>query len=182
MNSEKNLKLYLEELDSIKPLEENEILDLIPKVVAGDDAAIKALIEGNLYIVPLRVSEFVESGINVGDLIQEGNIALMEAVDSLTDGELPEDGKYAEYFADLIDVALRAYIADESSIAMAARTMKQKANELLDATIKYEEENGEPATLEELSKILNMSKEDIETVLRASYAAMENGDISEIEN
>lgn len=171
------IKNYMKELELIDALSEEDNKKLIISASSGDEEARARLVEGNLYLVPLRVSEFLESNVNVSDLIQEGNIALMDAIRALYESD--DDYKvqnYTEYFSELIDIALNAFIAEESEAAMAANNMKDQANRLLDITTKFEEEYDRAATLPELANLMGLEEEEVENILKTSYNAMKLAD------
>lgn len=75
----KNLKLYLEEISKIPPITEEEEKRLAEKIKKGDPQAIKRLIEGNLRFVVSYVKKYQGMGLSLLDLINEGNLGLVEA-------------------------------------------------------------------------------------------------------
>ncbi|MGB9863605.1 MAG: sigma-70 family RNA polymerase sigma factor [Candidatus Saccharicenans sp.] len=75
----RNLKLYLEEISKIPPITEEEEKRLAEKIKKGDPQAIKRLIEGNLRFVVSYVKKYQGMGLSLLDLINEGNLGLVEA-------------------------------------------------------------------------------------------------------
>jgi RNA polymerase primary sigma factor len=75
----RNLKLYLEEISKIPPITEEEEKQLAERIKKGDPEAIKRLIEGNLRFVVSYVKKYQGMGLSLLDLINEGNLGLVEA-------------------------------------------------------------------------------------------------------
>ena len=75
----RNLKLYLEEISKIPPITETEEKELAERLKKGDPEAIKRLIEGNLRFVVSYVKKYQGMGLDLLDLINEGNLGLIEA-------------------------------------------------------------------------------------------------------
>ena len=172
MENKDIIKQYMQEIESLEAFTEEQNKSILINAKSGSEDAKSKLVEGNLYIVPLRVSEFLDSQVNVNDMIQEGNMALIEAVDSLINGEEDDVDNFAQYFSEIIDISLNAFVTEESQAAMAAKNMASMANRLLDVTTKFEKENERPATLSELAKLMGMEEDDVENILKTSYNAM----------
>ena len=75
----RNIKLYLEEISKIPPITEEEEKELNKRIKEGDPEAIKRLIEGNLRFVVSYVKKYQGMGLSLLDLINEGNLGLLEA-------------------------------------------------------------------------------------------------------
>jgi len=75
----RNLKLYLEEVSKIPPITEEEEKQLADRIKKGDPEAIKRLVEGNLRFVVSYVKKYQGMGLGLLDLINEGNLGLVEA-------------------------------------------------------------------------------------------------------
>ena len=179
MDEKDYIKTYLEDLEGIEPLGEEENAKLVAELRSGADVSEK-LIEGNLYLVPGVVSEYVDSGAQVGDLISEGNIALMNAARGLAeDDEVPE--KIDEFFVSQIRDAIENFITEEGREALASAKMEEEANRLFEITKDFEEENGRTATLAELADLMGMSEDEVENILRVSYAGIMLGDVGDDE-
>ena len=180
MEEKEYIKTYLDELENVTPLGEEENVKLVARLRVGEDVSEK-LIEGNLYLVPGIVSEYLESGAPVGDLISEGNMALMNAARGLAEvDEVPD--KIDEFFVSKIREAIENFISEEGRISLAAAKMEEEANRLFEITKDFEDENGRPATLAELAELMGMSEDEVENILRVSYSAMMLGDVGEDES
>jgi len=75
----RNLKLYLEEISKIPPITEEEEKELEERIKKGDPEALRRLVEGNLRFVVSYVKKYQGMGLSLLDLINEGNLGLVEA-------------------------------------------------------------------------------------------------------
>lgn len=80
-------QMYLDDLSEITPCTEAEREELLEKLLLGEEAAKKRLIEGHLQAVLEMASDYMEGPLPAGDLIQEANVALMLAADSYEGGD-----------------------------------------------------------------------------------------------
>lgn len=76
-----SVKLYMQELRTIPQISEQEIAELFPKIKKGDGRAKKRMIEGNLRLVISIAKRYSCYGLDFLDLIEEGNVGLMKAID-----------------------------------------------------------------------------------------------------
>ena len=76
-----SVKLYMQELRTIPQVSEQEIAELFPKIKKGDGRAKKRMIEGNLRLVISIAKRYSCYGLDFLDLIEEGNVGLMKAID-----------------------------------------------------------------------------------------------------
>lgn len=170
-------QMYLEDLKAIPPCSEAEEQMLIRNLLAGDESAQTRLIEGNLQLVLTMARRRVGSGVLIGDLVQEGNMALVMAVEEYGRAGVRISGQPLEDFLESrIDTAMKALIQEQGSNSHVAEKMAREANRLLEATAELEEELGREVSLSELGEQLHMSEEEIENVMRFSFSAMEMGD------
>ena len=84
--SRANLAVYLKEISGIPLLTREQEVDLARRIAAGDEAAKQRLIESNLRLVVQVARRYLNRGLPLGDLIEEGNLGLMRAVEKF-DGE-----------------------------------------------------------------------------------------------
>ncbi len=85
--AERYLEQYLEDLALIEPLSESESSALTEAMAAGNEAAKQRVIESGLKRICDLATEYAGRGVHIGDLIQEGNMALLEAADRFTKGD-----------------------------------------------------------------------------------------------
>ena len=105
------VRVYLREVLAIPPLKEGEEADLLQHVRGHDDQAglaTKRLIEVNLYLVATVAERHSSQGLKMLDLIQEGNLGLMRAIESFSSA----DGTFVSYAASCIEVAITKAVAE----------------------------------------------------------------------
>lgn len=166
LNIEDTVKLYLSQINQTNTLTMEENYDLAIKYKNGDQEAYNKLIEGNLKLVVSVAKRYIGKGMDFLDLISEGNIGLIKAIEKYEPNKGFAFSTYARYW--IIQKINRA-------LAFQSRTIKfpvdfvntiNKINIVRnDLTIKL---NREP-TIEELSLELNISKEEIERIEKMNY-------------
>lgn len=107
------VELYLREVASVPPLTDEEENALFQRV-RGDDhdeAAKRKLIENRLTMVVDIANQYAAAGIPTLDLLQEGNIGLMKALQMYTRNPV---GKFSEYASAMIEASIRQAIADHN--------------------------------------------------------------------
>ena len=156
------LGLYLRELSSIKPLSREEELELARQVKAGSESAREALVRANLRFVVTVARRYRSSGIGLMDLIHEGNLGLIQAVDKFD----PEMGFH------LISYAVWSIRQAISSAVQKnlhpVRLPKHRADQLrnilkIKQSLKAEGKEDENVSL--LADILNMAPQNIKHLL-----------------
>ncbi|WP_434311241.1 sigma-70 domain-containing protein [Hominifimenecus sp. rT4P-3] len=173
-------QMYLKDLEGVAPCTKAEEEILVNHLLGGDEGAQNRLIEGNLHRVLELARNRAGCGVLIGDLVQEGNMALVTAVEEYRSAGVRLVGEPLEDFLEKkIDGAMEALIREQSGFDRAAKRMAADANRLLELTKELEEELGREATLEELAKRMHLPGEYVEEVVRVSYHAMKNGDGSE---
>ena len=162
-----SFQTYLREMKNVQPWHEKEDADLVGAMQAGDLQARERLIEGNLHLVVQKAQEYLGRGILASDLVQEGNLALMSALDSLETGENLQEHLQAA-IADAMEAALKRQAgADGVGVYLA-----KDANALMKATEVLSEELEREATAEELADYLHISPERVKALVKISLDAM----------
>ena len=103
--------MYLKEIGRISLLSPEEELELSERVASGDEAAINKLAESNLRLVVSIAKRYVGRGLLFLDLIQEGNIGLMKAVDKF---DSDKGYKFSTYATWWIRQAITRALADQA--------------------------------------------------------------------
>ena len=171
-------QMYLEDLSAIPPCSEAEEQMLVRNLLAGDESAQTRLIEGNLQLVLGMARRRAGNGVLIGDLVQEGNMALVMAIEEYRSAGVKLAGQSLTTFLESrIDTAMKALVQEQGSNSHVAEKMAREANRLLSATADLEEELGREATLAELAEQLHMTEDEIENVMRFSFSAMEIGEV-----
>lgn len=159
------VRMYLKEIGKISLLSLEEELELSERVVNGDEAAKNRLAEANLRLVVSIAKRYVGRGMLFLDLIQEGNIGLMKAVDKF---DASKGYKFSTYATWWIRQAITRAIADQARTIRVPVHMVETINKL--ARIQRQmtlELNREP-TEEELAKKMNLSLEKIREIYKIS--------------
>ena len=147
----------------LKVLKNDEMMDLLRKAKAGDEAAREKLIEGNLRLVLSVIQRFDRRGENLDDLFQVGCIGLIKAIDNFNTAL---DVRFSTYGVPMIVGEIRRYLRDNSSVRV-SRSMRDMAYKVLQAKEKFMLEHQREPTLEEISQMLDAKREDIVFALEA---------------
>ena len=159
------VRMYLKEIGQIKLLSLKEEGELADRIIAGDEEAKNILAEANLRLVVSIAKRYVGRGMLFLDLIQEGNIGLMKAVDKF---DVSKGYKFSTYATWWIRQAITRAIADQARTIRVPVHMVETINKL--ARIQRQltlELNREP-TEEELAKKMNTSVEKIREIYKIS--------------
>ena len=159
------VRMYLKEIGQIKLLTMEEELELADRILAGDEEAKNILAEANLRLVVSIAKRYVGRGMLFLDLIQEGNIGLMKAVEKF---DVSKGYKFSTYATWWIRQAITRAIADQARTIRVPVHMVETINKL--ARIQRQltlELNREPSE-EELAKKMNVSVEKIRDIYKIS--------------
>ena len=166
-------KIYLDDLKNVTPCTEEEAEMLLERLLNGEDEVVMRLTEGHLHMVLDVAKGRVGQGILIGDLIQEGNIALMMALQDLTLGGSILSGGLKSYLTERVDTALLELLREQKGYEKAGDHMARETNRLLQATLELEEELGREATLTELSEKMNLPEDEVKELIQVSLNAAE---------
>ena len=159
------VRMYLKEIGQIKLLTMEEELELSDRIANGDEEAKHILAEANLRLVVSIAKRYVGRGMLFLDLIQEGNIGLMKAVEKF---DVTKGYKFSTYATWWIRQAITRAIADQARTIRVPVHMVETINKL--ARIQRQltlELNREP-TEEELAKKMNTSVDKIREIYKIS--------------
>ncbi len=159
------VRMYLKEIGQIKLLTIEEELELADRITNGDEQAKATLAEANLRLVVSIAKRYVGRGMLFLDLIQEGNMGLMKAVDKF---DVSKGYKFSTYATWWIRQAITRAIADQARTIRVPVHMVETINKL--ARIERQltlELNREP-TEEELSKKMGLSVDKIREIYKIS--------------
>ena len=147
----------------LKVLKNEETMELLRRTKAGDQKAREELISGNLRLVLSVIQKFAGRGENVDDLFQVGCIGLIKAVDNFN---IDLDVRFSTYGVPMIVGEIRRYLRDNSALRV-SRSMRDTAYKVLQAKEQYLSEHQKEPTIDEISKILGLRREDVVTALDA---------------
>lgn len=159
------VRMYLKEIGQIKLLTMDEELALADRILEGDEVAKSTLAEANLRLVVSIAKRYVGRGMLFLDLIQEGNIGLMKAVEKF---DVSKGYKFSTYATWWIRQAITRAIADQARTIRVPVHMVETINKL--ARIQRQltlELNREPSE-HELAKKMNMSVEKVRDIYKIS--------------
>jgi len=159
------VRMYLKEIGQIKLLTMDEELELADRILEGDERAKATLAEANLRLVVSIAKRYVGRGMLFLDLIQEGNIGLMKAVEKF---DVSKGYKFSTYATWWIRQAITRAIADQARTIRVPVHMVETINKL--ARIQRQltlELNREPSE-QELAKKMNMSVEKVRDIYKIS--------------
>ena len=159
------VRMYLKEIGQIKLLTLDEETKLADRIVEGDEEAKSILAESNLRLVVSIAKRYVGRGMLFLDLIQEGNIGLMKAVEKF---DVTKGYKFSTYATWWIRQAITRAIADQARTIRVPVHMVETINKL--ARIQRQltlELNREPSE-EELAKKMNISVDKIREIYKIS--------------
>ena len=165
LNINDPVRMYLKEIGQIKLLTTEEELELADRILEGDEEAKTILAEANLRLVVSIAKRYVGRGMLFLDLIQEGNIGLMKAVEKFDVTKGYKSSTYATWW---IRQAITRAIADQARTIRVPVHMVETINKL--ARIQRQltlELNREP-TEEELAKKMNTSVDKIREIYKIS--------------
>lgn len=144
--------LYLREIGQTKLLTRGEEIALAARIKRGDEQARELMIKSNLRLVVKIAREYEDYGVPLLDLINEGNIGLMKAVERFD----PEKGaKLSTYAAWWIKQAIRRALSNQSKTIRLPVHVGDKLLHMRRAAMKLQEEFGREPTDEELAKVLD---------------------------
>jgi RNA polymerase primary sigma factor len=167
------VKMYLEDLRMISlPSKEEEKL-LFMQLINGSEEAKKTLMENQLKIVVDLAYEYRNKGLIMEDLIQEGNIALINGLESLKGSKDVADGKDA--LTTFIKEAMVEVIDKEIYDEDWENTVLAKTNLINEATRYLAENLGRVANIHELSAYSKLSEKEIQNILDISANVIEVG-------
>ncbi len=169
----KFLKMYLEDLDSITRVSEGELEVLLKQLISGEESAQGPVTENWLFKVVDIARTFVGKGALLEDLIQEGNMGLLDGIQDLLGRKEEIDG--AEYLKESIEKAMIDYIDELNDGEDWSSTIVAKTNLLGEAAKYLAEELGRVATIKELAEYTKIPEEEIEDILSLSLDAVETG-------
>jgi len=161
--SDDSVRLYLREIGQIPLLNAEQELALAQKVVAGDKKAKDKMAESNMRLVVSIAKRYSGRGLDLLDLIQEGNTGLLRAVEKFD----PDKGfKFSTYATWWIRQAITRAIADQARTIRIPVHMVETINKLLRTQRRMTQDLNREPTIEELAKELEMEPDKVEYVIK----------------
>ena len=159
------VRMYLKEIGQIKLLSLEEESELADRITAGDEQAKNILAEANLRLVVSIAKRYVGRGMLFLDLIQEGNIGLMKAVDKF---DVTKGYKFSTYATWWIRQAITRAIADQARTIRVPVHMVETINKLSRFQRQLTLELNREPTDDELAKKMNTTVEKVREIYKIS--------------
>jgi len=155
----KNLKLYLNQISKFSPLDQEEEKRLGRRIQKGDQAALKKLIEANLKFVVSYVKKYRGMGLSMLDLINEGNIGLIEAAKRY---DPSKNVKFISYAVWWIRQAIFNALTRNSRIYHIPQKLSDQVSEMKKVRSRLKKDLGRNPNREEIAKEMNIKVTDVE--------------------
>ncbi len=165
VSTEDPVRMYLKEIGNVPLLTGEEEIELAKRVEQGDEEAKKELTEANLRLVVSIAKKYVGRGMPFLDLIQEGNMGLMKAVDKF---DYTKGYKFSTYATWWIRQAITRGIADTGRTIRVPVHMVETINKTLRMSRTLLQELGREPTPEEVAERLNVPVSRVREVLKIS--------------
>ena len=159
------VRMYLKEIGTVPLLTADEELELAQRKADGDEAAKERLIEANLRLVVSIAKRYVGRGMLFLDLIQEGNLGLIKAVEKF---DYRKGYKFSTYATWWIRQAITRAIADQARTIRIPVHMVETINKLIRVSRQLLQELGREPTPEEIAEEMHMSVERVREILKIS--------------
>ena len=157
--------MYLKEIGKVPLLSAEEEIDLAKRMADGDEEAKKRLAEANLRLVVSIAKRYVGRGMLFLDLIQEGNLGLIKAVEKF---DYQKGFKFSTYATWWIRQAITRAIADQARTIRIPVHMVETINKLIRVSRQLLQELGREPTPEEIAAELDMPVDRVREILKIS--------------
>ena len=157
------VRMYLKEIGKVPLLSPDEEIELAKKIELGDEEAKKKLAESNLRLVVSIAKRYAGRGMQLLDLIQEGNLGLIKAVEKF---DYRKGYKFSTYATWWIRQAITRAIADQARTIRIPVHMVETINRLVRTQRQLVQKLGREATPEELAKELDMPVERVREIMK----------------
>lgn len=165
INIDDPVKVYLKEIGRVPLLTADEEIDLAIRMVEGDVEARKRLSEANLRLVVSIAKRYVGRGMQFLDLIQEGNLGLIKAVEKF---DHTKGFKFSTYATWWIRQAITRAIADQARTIRIPVHMVETINKVKKVSSQLLHKNGHEPTAEEIALELDMPTDKVRDIMRVA--------------
>jgi len=175
------LKRYYSEISKTPLLTASDEKDLARRVKEGDIAARRNLIEANLRFVVKMAIPYRNQGLSLEDLIQEGNLGLLEGIERFD----PERGfRLTTYVSWWIRLAIQRALEQKSQPVRIPANKQEQLKKIKNYRFSYEIKNGRPPTNAEMARSLKIKGTAIDSLLRldATFHSLDQADDDESPN
>ena len=163
INLEDPVRLYLQEIGKVPLLSSQEEIELAKRIENDDQEAKRVLVEANLRLVVSIAKRYMGRGMSFLDLIQEGNLGLIRAVEKF---DHRRGFKFSTYATWWIRQAVSRAIADQGKTIRIPVHMTEQINRLIRVRRQFMQDMGVEPTTEELAVEMNMPVEKVLDILQ----------------
>jgi RNA polymerase primary sigma factor len=163
INIDDPVRMYLKEIGKVPLLTAEEEIDLAKRMEQGDEEAKRRLCEANLRLVVSIAKRYVGRGMLFLDLIQEGNLGLIKAVEKF---DWRKGYKFSTYATWWIRQAITRAIADQARTIRIPVHMVETINKLIRVSRQLLQELGREPLPEEIAKEMDMTEEKVREILK----------------
>ena len=157
------VRMYLKEIGKIPLLKPHEEIEYAKRMLEGDEIAKQRLVEANLRLVVSIAKRYVGRGMLFLDLIQEGNLGLIKAVEKF---DYERGFKFSTYATWWIRQAITRAIADQARTIRIPVHMVETINKLIRVSRQLLQELGRDPKPEEIAKEMDMSEEKVREIMK----------------
>ena len=157
------VRMYLKEIGKIPLLKPHEEIEYAKRMMEGDEVAKQRLVEANLRLVVSIAKRYVGRGMLFLDLIQEGNLGLIKAVEKF---DYERGFKFSTYATWWIRQAITRAIADQARTIRIPVHMVETINKLIRVSRQLLQELGRDPKPEEIAKEMDMSEEKLREIMK----------------
>ena len=164
---QESIKSYMQSISTLPLISIEDEIDLANLIEAGSDEAREKLIVSNLKLVVKIAHDFKSLGVPLADLISEGNIGLMKAVEKFRPGH---GAKFSSYGAWWIKQAIRRAVAEQSRVIRIPIQSAVKIRKIQQTAMALAEKLGRVPTMEEIAKETGFSLRSVRGMAVATTA------------
>ena len=157
------VRMYLKEIGKVPLLSADEEIEIAKRMEEGDEAARKKLVEANLRLVVSIAKRYVGRGMLFLDLIQEGNLGLIKAVEKF---DYRKGYKFSTYATWWIRQAITRAIADQARTIRIPVHMVETINKLIRVSRQLLQQNGREPQPEEIAAEMGVSEEKVREIIK----------------
>jgi len=165
INVDDSVKMYLKDIGQVPLLSKEEERDLAEKMTNGDKKAKERLSEANLRLVVSIAKRYVGRGMQFLDLIQEGNLGLIKAVEKF---DYTKGFKFSTYATWWIRQAITRAIADQARTIRIPVHMVETINKVKKVSSQLLHKNGHEPSAEEIAEELDMPVDKVREIMRVA--------------
>lgn len=170
-DEENYLKEYKNDLSAVKQEQPGEKMCLLSQAAAGDALAKSRLVEIYLPAVLDISMEMHDGTVFLGDMVQEGNVSLLLALDMITDVESAE-----ALILEEIRQGIQAMVEEQAELKRRDRKMVHQVNELDETIQNMKKDKGREITIEELAEYMKISEEEILNIVKLAGEDLKDRD------